>query len=102
MYCLGMSPSVSLITSLGAAALCSLCDNRDFVNIPQKPLQSVDLSQKCHSCVASWLQYTGSLKTCRVLSGGWGQSLFRCSKELELVVLVDTSPSLGTQEKISS
>lgn len=70
MYCLGMSPSVSLITSPGAAALCSLCDNHDFVNTPQKPLQSIDLAQKCHSFVASRLQYTGSLKTCRVLSGG--------------------------------
>lgn len=76
MYCLGMSPSVSLITSLGAAAIRSLCDNHDFVSIPQKPLQSVDLSQKCHSGVASWLQYTGSVKTCGGLSGdGGGVSL---------------------------
>lgn len=91
-----MTPSVNLITSLRAPALCSQCDNRYCQYTPQKPLQSIDLAQRCHS-VASQLQCTVSLKICRVL---WGKvSLDRLWEKW--VVLVHTLPSLWTQRKIA-
>lgn len=62
-----VSPSVNLITSVRAAVLSSLYDNCYFVNIPEKTQQSIDVPQKCHCQVASWLWYTSSLQVYRVL-----------------------------------
>lgn len=70
-----VSPSVNLITSVRAAVLSSLYDNCYFVNIPEKTQQSIDVPQKCHCQVASWLRYTSSLQVYRVL---WRKSSFTC------------------------